>query len=58
MDFRIPRLYAIIDPAQTGDVEPLAVAETLLSAGVRLIQYRGKSDTSRRLFDVSSAIAR
>lgn len=57
MDFRIPRLYAIIDPAQTGDVEPLAVAETLLSAGVRLIQYRGKSDTSRRLFDVSSAIA-
>jgi thiamine-phosphate pyrophosphorylase len=57
MDFRIPRLYAIIDPAQTGDVEPLAVADTLLSAGVRLIQYRGKTDSSRRLFDVSSAIA-
>jgi thiamine-phosphate pyrophosphorylase len=57
MDFRIPRLYAIIDPAQTGDVWPVAVADLLLSAGVRLIQYRGKTDNSRRLFDVSSAIA-
>jgi len=57
MDFRIPRLYAIIDPAQTGDLAPLSVAEILLSAGVRLIQYRGKTDTSRRLFEVSCAIA-
>jgi thiamine-phosphate pyrophosphorylase len=57
MDFRIPRLYAIIDPAQTRDLEPLAVADILLSAGVRLIQYRGKTDTSRRLFEVSRAMA-
>lgn len=52
MDFRIPRLYAIIDPAQTRDLGPVEVAEILLSAGVRLIQYRAKTETSRRLFDV------
>ncbi len=57
MDFQIPRLYAIIDSAQTGDQSPLAVADSLLSAGVRLIQYRGKTDSSRRLFDVCSEIA-
>jgi thiamine-phosphate pyrophosphorylase len=57
MDFRIPRLYAIIDPAQTRDLAPLAVADILLSAGVRLIQYRGKMDTSHRLLDVCSEIA-
>lgn len=57
MDFRIPRLYAIIDPAQTGDIAPLSVAESLLSSGVRLIQYRGKTDTSRRMFEVCCAMA-
>ena len=57
MDFQLPRLYAIIDPAQTGDLSPLAVADTLLSAGARLIQYRGKTDSSRHLFDVCSEIA-
>ena len=57
MDFRIPRLYAIIDPAQTEDLSPLAVTDILLSAGVRLIQYRGKTDSSRRLFDICSEIS-
>jgi thiamine-phosphate pyrophosphorylase len=57
MDFRIPRLYAIIDPTQNGDLSPETVADMLLSAGVRLIQYRGKTDTSRRLLDVSCAVA-
>jgi len=57
MGFRIPRLYAIIDPAQTRDLAPVAVAEILLSAGVRLIQYRGKTETSRRLFEVSCEMA-
>jgi|SRR5579884_2423372 len=57
MGFRIPRLYAIIDPAQTRELAPATVAEILLSAGVRLIQYRGKRDTSRRMFDVCCAIA-
>ena len=57
MDFQLPRLYAIIDPAQTKNLEPLEVADALLSAGVRLIQYRGKTDSSRRLFEVCSPIA-
>jgi thiamine-phosphate pyrophosphorylase len=56
MDFRLPRLYAIIDPAQTKNLEPLDVADALLSAGVRLIQYRGKTDSSRRLFEVCAPI--
>jgi thiamine-phosphate pyrophosphorylase len=57
MEFRLPRLYAIIDPVQTRDLEPVVVAELLLSAGVRLIQYRSKQDTLLAMFDVSCAIA-
>ena len=57
MGFRIPRLYAIIDPAQTRGLTPGSVADMLLTAGVRLIQYRGKTETSRRLFDVSCEMA-
>ncbi len=57
MDSRLPRLYAIIDSAQTKSLEPVEVADALLSAGVRLIQYRGKTDSSRRLFDVCNAMA-
>lgn len=57
MDSQLPRLYAIIDSAQMRNLEPLGVADVLLSAGVRLIQYRGKTDSSRRLFDVCSAMA-
>ena len=57
MGSRLPRLYAIIDSAQMRNLEPLDVAEALLSAGVRLIQYRGKTDTSRLLFEVCSAMS-
>jgi thiamine-phosphate pyrophosphorylase len=57
MGFRIPRLYAIIEPTQTRELAPVTVAEILLSAGVRLIQYRGKTDASRHMFDVCSVIA-
>ena len=57
MDSPIPRLYAIIDPAQTGDRSPTEVCEILLSAGVRLIQYRDKHASSRRLFETSRQIA-
>ncbi|MCL5006189.1 MAG: thiamine phosphate synthase [Acidobacteria bacterium] len=57
MGSRIPHLYAIIDAAQMGAKSPLLVAETLLLAGVRLIQYRDKTGTSRRLYDVSQEIA-
>ena len=57
MSFQIPRLYAIIDPAQAGEGTPLSVTDILLSAGVRLIQYRDKKGSSRRLFEISRQIA-
>jgi thiamine-phosphate pyrophosphorylase len=51
-----PRLYAIIDPAQT-DVRPLAkVAELLLSAGIRVIHVRDKHASSGELFQESRQI--
>jgi thiamine-phosphate pyrophosphorylase len=57
MTFRIPRLYAIIDASRIGAVSPVEMAETLLNAGVRLIQYRDKKESSRHIFDVSMRIA-
>jgi thiamine-phosphate pyrophosphorylase len=53
----IPRLYAIIDPAQAGGGAALQVAETLLSAGVRLIQLRDKQASTRDLFEQARLIA-
>ncbi len=52
MGFRLPRLYAIIDPAQTGGRSTAEVAEILLRAGVRLIQLRDKNASSRALFEI------
>ena len=57
MGSRIPPLYAIIDAARAGTKSPIFIAEALLSAGVRLIQYRDKTGTSRRLYEVSLEIA-
>ncbi len=51
MGFRIPRLYAIIDPGQGPARSPAAAAEILLSAGVRLIQLRDKQASPRELFE-------
>ena len=57
MSIKIPRLYAILDAAQLGGRQPAAVAETLLQAGVRLIQYRDKSSSSRKLFMTGLRVA-
>jgi thiamine-phosphate pyrophosphorylase len=57
LNFPMPRLYAIIDAARTGARSPAAIAEVLLSAGVKLIQYRDKCSSSRTLFQNSSEIA-
>ena len=60
MSLVIPRLYAIMDAAllrnsacPEGNRRALGVAEQLLSAGVRLIQYRDKQTTARQLLSVS-----
>jgi thiamine-phosphate pyrophosphorylase len=42
----LPRLYAIIDPAQTDGRSPIDVAAALLAAGVQLIQIRDKHASS------------
>ena len=57
MPFSLQRLYAIIDRAQTEERSPVAIAQALLSAGVRLIQYRDKHGSSRQLFHIGSEIA-
>ncbi len=57
MQFSLPRLYAIIDPAQAGGRSPAAIAEAFLAAGVRCIQYRDKRATSREMFETSQEIA-
>jgi len=51
MGFSIPRLYAIIAPARAGGRSPVTVARELLSAGVRLIQFRDKQASSRQLYE-------
>ena len=48
--FVIPRLYAIIDPAQGNGRSPVEMATTLLAAGVRLLQLRDKHASSRDLY--------
>jgi len=58
MSFSIPRLYAIIDPAQTRGGSLVGVCEDLLSAGVRLIQHRDKRASSRQLFRDSLELAK
>jgi thiamine-phosphate pyrophosphorylase len=57
MSWTIPRLYAIVDPAQTNGRSPVELAGLLLDAGVRLIQYRSKQATSRELLEISQQIA-
>jgi thiamine-phosphate pyrophosphorylase len=53
----IPRLYAIIDPAQAGGCAAPQVAEALLAAGVRLIQLRDKQASSRDLFEQARLVS-
>jgi len=56
MSIKVPRLYAILDAAQLGDRSPAAVAENLLGAGVRWIQYRDKGASSRKLLEISREV--
>lgn len=57
MSISIPRLYAIIDPSQTSGRASAEVAEMLLAAGVRLIQFRDKRASSRELFETGRDLA-
>lgn len=57
MGLVLPRLYAIIDPAQTGGRPAINVCRDLLAAGVRLIQYRDKRSSARAVFETCKALA-
>ncbi len=56
MKLVFPPLYAIIDPTLL-TVSELALAESLAGSGVELIQYRDKTASSRRYFEVSRQLA-
>jgi thiamine-phosphate pyrophosphorylase len=56
MGFSIPRLYAIVDPARAGGRLPAVVASELLSAGVRLIQFRDKHASPQQLYETCAEL--
>lgn len=58
--FRLPQFYPILDTSVLGSagLDTTAVAESLLSAGVRILQYRHKEDWRQEHFDEAAAIAR
>ncbi len=55
--FVLPRLYAILDPAQTGGRPLLEIADQLLEAGVRLIQLRDKKASASELYSTGMVLA-
>jgi thiamine-phosphate pyrophosphorylase len=57
MNLVFPRLYAIIDPTLL-TISELALAESLAGSGVELIQYRDKTASSRRYFEISRQLAK
>lgn len=56
---KLPRLYAIVDTATLArhSITPIAFTEELLTAGVRLLQYRHKGHFSRAIFAEAQAIS-
>jgi thiamine-phosphate pyrophosphorylase len=53
--FRLPRLYAIVDPLDTGQ-HPVALAEALLAGGARCLQLRWKPAPPRDVLAAARAI--
>jgi thiamine-phosphate pyrophosphorylase len=53
---RLPRLYAIIDPALAPEL--MAYAQDLAAAGVRLIQYRNKQASAREMLGQTRELRR
>ena len=56
--FRLPRLYAILDSSCFPDPEALFnAAQELAAAGVQLIQYRNKTGDAKRILDEARELA-
>ncbi len=56
MSLKLPRFYAILDPCQTVPRSVNDVCAILLTAGVKLIQYRDKHASSRSVFDTCASL--
>jgi thiamine-phosphate pyrophosphorylase len=52
---RLPRLYAIVDPLDTGQ-QPVALATALIAGGARCLQLRWKPAAARDVLDAARAI--
>jgi thiamine-phosphate pyrophosphorylase len=52
---RLPALYAIVDPLDTGR-EPLALAAAYLAGGAKLLQLRLKDAAPRQLYETALAL--
>jgi thiamine-phosphate pyrophosphorylase len=57
MDFVPSRLYVIVDAGQLANRSLADVTESLLGAGVRMVQYRNKRGSSREIFDAGQQLA-
>jgi thiamine-phosphate pyrophosphorylase len=57
MHLVIPRLYAIVDPAQAGGRSAVEVAAALLAAGIVFIQLRDKHASSGELCESAQRVA-
>ena len=57
--FKLPRLYPILDTVALADRRclPMTVAEILVEAGARILQYRHKGDWTQARFDEAKGIA-
>lgn len=56
MGVTLPRLYAIVDPLNTGR-DPVALATAFLAGGARLLQLRAKAISPRELLAAAERIA-
>ena len=52
---RLPRLYAIVDPLDTGR-SPVALAAALIAGGARCLQLRWKQAATREVLEAARAI--
>ena len=59
MDYKLPRLYAILDAWPFPENQVLfAIAEELAAGGVSLLQYRNKSGNTRQMLDQARELKR
>jgi thiamine-phosphate pyrophosphorylase len=48
-EFKLPRLYAIVDTSLLAGISPIDFASELVAGGVTLLQYRNKSGSAREI---------